>query len=133
MKLLKWIIILLSFSVFGYMTYDGTRGLMVGDYLRPQTGEYTGKLGPWADLVNSVGINPESNFMKWTFIAWGSIGLFIMVSFAMNVKDSERALLILSVLTLWYMMMGTMTCGLIIVLTLIYILIKQRSDKKVLT
>lgn len=130
MKLLKWIIILLSFSIFGFMTYDGCRGLMVGDYLRPQSGEYAGKLGPWADIVKGVGINPESDLMKWTFIAWGSIGLFIMVSFAMNVRDSEKALLVISLLSLWYLNVGTATSILIIMLSSAYILIKQKRVNK---
>lgn len=112
------------------MTYDGCRGLMVGDYLRPQSGEYAGKLGPWADIVKGVGINPESDLMKWTFIAWGSIGLFIMVSFAMNVRDSEKALPVISLLSLWYLNVGTATSILIIILSSAYILIKQKRVNK---
>jgi len=46
------------------MAFDGTRALIVGDYIRPQTGEYAGQLGPWAKLVRKIGIAPESTFMK---------------------------------------------------------------------
>lgn len=127
MKLLKWIIILLSFSVYGFMTYDGCRGLMVGDYFRPQSGEYAGQLGPWADYVSAIGINPESQYMKWAFILWGSIGLFIMVSFAMNVRDSAKALLIISAITLWYATLGTAICSLIIILMSVYMFITQKQ------
>lgn len=109
------------------MTYDGCRGLMVGDYLRPRSGEYAGQLGPWANYVNAIGIDPESDFMKWTFILWGSIGLFIMVSFAMNVRDSAKALLIISAITLWYATIGTATCSLIIILMSVYMFVKQKQ------
>ncbi|MEZ5015574.1 MAG: hypothetical protein R2800_00855 [Flavipsychrobacter sp.] len=117
---LKWVIILLSFFLFSFMVVDGSRALMIGDYFRPETGEYAGQLGPWAGLVKSVNIDPESDFMKWMFLLWGAIGLFIMVAFAMKVRDSAKALLIISLLTLWYLTMGTMLSLAIAVLTFIY-------------
>ncbi len=124
---LKWIIIILSFMMYSYMVVDGSRALMIGDYFRPSTGEYAGQLGPWAEVVKSVHIDPESDFMKWTFLLWGAIGLFIMVSLAMNVKDSAKALLVLTIMSLWYMMMGTMTGVLIIVLLIIHLRVQKKK------
>jgi hypothetical protein len=43
--------------------YDGSRALIVGDYVTPKSGAYAGQLGPWAKLVAAVGIEPRSTVM----------------------------------------------------------------------
>lgn len=73
MKYIKWLVIILATLNFGYMTYDGSRALIVGDYVRPTSGEYTGQLGPWAEIVAQTGIDPEGNFMKSLFLIWGGL------------------------------------------------------------
>lgn len=128
MKVLKWMIIILSGLLYSYMVIDGSRGLIIGDYIRPESGEYAGQLGPWADLVSAININPESNFMKWTFLLWGAIGLFIMMAFAMKVRDAAKALLILTFLSLWYLMVGTAMGVLICILLLIYLSRERKHE-----
>lgn len=120
LAVIKWIIIILSIINFGYMCFDGSRGLIVGDYVRPKTGEYAGQLGPWSKLVEKVGINPESNLMKSIFLIWGALGLILAVSFAMNINGAEKSLLVLSICSLWYLVPGTALSILQIVLLLIY-------------
>lgn len=112
------------------MVVDGSRALMIGDYYRPENGEYAGQLGPWAALVKAVNIDPESSFMKWMFLLWGAIGLFIMVAFAMKVRDSAKALLIFSALSLWYLVMGTMIGIAICLLLGIYMLLNRRAHQQ---
>lgn len=117
--ILKWAVVVLAVLNFGFMNFDGSRGLIVGDYVRPETGEHAGQLGPWAEVVKQVGIDPESNTMKTIFLIWGTIGLIIAVSLAMNVKNASTYLLALSVLSLWYLVPGTVLSVLQIILLLI--------------
>lgn len=119
MKAIRWIIIILAVLNFGYMTVDGSRALIVGDYFRPETGEYAGQLGPWAGIVSAIGINPESALMKSIFIAWGALGLIFTVSFAMRVRRADNALLFFSLASFWYMFAGTFSSSLQVILMLI--------------
>lgn len=119
MRILKWIVIVLATLNFGYMTYDGSRALIVGDYLRPQSGEYAGQLGPWANLVQGIGIQPESDLIKYIFLLWGALGLVITVSYAMKITQAGKALLLLNVFSLWYLFAGTISSIIQIVLLLL--------------
>lgn len=127
MKILRWIIVILAFLNFGFMTVDGSRALIVGDYFRPETGEYAWQLGPWAALVSTIGIHPESVLMKGIFIAWGTFGLIFTVSFAMRVKRADNALLFFNLATFWYLVVGTLSSVLQVVLLLLLRFINKRS------
>ncbi|MBI5840539.1 MAG: hypothetical protein HZB19_10590 [Chloroflexi bacterium] len=60
----NWIVVLLIIFNSGWMLFDGTRALVVGDYITPVAGEYAGRLGPWSNLVKAAGIEPRSTLMK---------------------------------------------------------------------
>lgn len=126
MKVLRWIIILMAILNFGFMTVDGSRALIVGDYFRPQTGEYAGQLGPWAGIVSAIGINPESTLMKSIFIAWGGLGLIFTVSFAMRVSRADRVLLFFNLASIWYLVVGTLSS----VVQVIFLLILRFNNKR---
>lgn len=119
MKFLKWIVIILATLNFGFMTYDGSRALIVGDYVRPETGEYAGQLGPWSYVVSAIGINPESDLMKSIFLLWGTVGLVLMVSYAMGIRKSANALLLFNIASLWYLVAGTISSIIQVILLLI--------------
>lgn len=127
MKTLKWIIIILAVLNFGFMTVDGSRALIVGDYFRPETGEYAGQLGPWAGIVSAIGIDPESALMKSIFMAWGALGLILTVSFAMRVRRADNALLFFNLASFWYLVAGTLSSSLQVILLLILRFNHKRS------
>lgn len=116
---IKWIIILLAVINFGYMTYDGAQALTSGDYIRPQEGEYAGQLGPWTNIVSAIGIEPESDTMKTIFIVWGVVGLIITAGFAINRSWGWKGLFIFNILSLWYLVMGTVSSAIQLVLLFI--------------
>ena len=118
-RIVKWIVVILATLNFGFMTFDGSRGLIVGDYVRPETGEYAGQLGPWSEVVAIAGIDPESNLMKSIFLVWGVFGLVLSVSLAMKVNNAGKYLLYLNVLSLWYLVPGTILSMIQIILLLI--------------
>lgn len=107
------------------MCYDGSRALIVGDYVRPESGEYAGQLGPWKHVAEAVSIDPESNLMKSVFLIWGGLGLIVTVSFAMNVRKAGRALAVMNIASLWYLVLGTASC---IVQLILYGIYSRRSS-----
>jgi hypothetical protein len=115
----KWIIVLLTALDAGYMVFDGTRALVVGDYLTPSSGPHAGRLGPWASLVRGVGIDPRSTSMKAFFLAYGLAWLAAAACFAAGVRGAWWAMLILAAASLWYLVPGTVLGVSILVLLLL--------------
>ena len=110
-RLLPWtggIVLLLGLTSAGWMTFDGTRALVVGDYVRPQTGEHAGQLGPWSHAVEAVGIDPESPFMKGVFVGTGVLGLLALAWFTTRRRAARWGLLAWFLATLWYLPFGTL-------------------------
>jgi len=118
-RAIRWIIVLIAILNFGFMALDGMRALTMGDYIRPESGEYAGQLGPWAHLVESISIDPESTLMKIIFVSWGAIGLFLTLRFARNKQNSVKHLLSANILSLWYLVFGTLSSVVQIILLII--------------
>lgn len=104
---LKWIIIAAAVVNFGFMVFDGTRGLTKGDYMRPKKGQYAGQLGPWSKVVKTLGLDPESTLMKMIFVGWGIIGLMVTFCFAIDLGWAWKGMLFVNIGSLWYLMPGT--------------------------
>lgn len=119
LSILKWIVIALSLLNAGYMAFDGTKALVTGDYVRPSTGEYAGQIGPWHKLVQKIGINPMSTFMKSIFVLFGVIGLAITIAYACNVSWGWQAMLIFNICCTWNLILGTASSVLQIILLFI--------------
>ena len=114
----NWLIAILVLFTAGWMLFDGTRALIVGDYITPTTGEYAGQLGPWANLVEAVGIEPRSALMKSIFVIYGLSTLVITVCFALNLPWARPALIVACILGLWYLPFGTITSLIVLFLLL---------------
>ena len=119
MSVVRWIIVVIAVIEAGWMAFDGTRGLVVGDYVRPRSGQYAGQLGPWAPLVRRVGIDPESTLMKTTFAVYGFGWLVIIAAFAMRAEWAWWAMLAAALGAVWYLVPGTLCSIAQIVLLLI--------------
>lgn len=104
---LVWIVVFLALIEAGWMVFDGTRALTVGDYVTPSEGEHAGQLGPWASVVSAVGIEPRSTGMKIAFVAFGSLWLIATVLFVLRVPGAVWGMLAAAVLSLWYLPVGT--------------------------
>ena len=104
-----WIPALLIILTAGWMLFDGTRALIVGDYVTPTTGEYAGQLGPWSNLVKAVGIEPRSTLMKLIFVVHGIAGLAIAVCFIVGFSWARWAMIAICILGLWFLPIGTAT------------------------
>ena len=117
-----WIPVLLVFLTAGWMLFDGTRALIVGDYVTPTTGEYAGQLGPWSNLVKAIGIEPHSTLMKSIFVVYGLAALAIASCFIIGLPWARMALIVVCILGLWFLPVGTATN----ILALIFLITTRR-------
>ena len=104
-----WIVIILAALTGGWMAFDGTRALVVGDYVTASSGAYASQLGPWSKLVAAVGIEPRSTLMKSIFVVYGLATLVTALCFALGLPWAWWGLLTTAVLGLWYLPIGTVT------------------------
>ena len=114
-----WLISILVLSTAGWMLFDGARALIAGDFTTPKTGDYAGQLGPWSNLVQSIGIEPRSTFMKSVFVLYGLLALAALTSYLVGYSWGRSALIVVCVLGLWYLPIGSLTN--IIVLILLFV------------
>ena len=105
----NWVTVILVGFTAGWMLFDGSRALILGDYITPRSGEYAGQLGPWSNLVKAVGIEPRSTFMKLIFVGYGLSALTVMVCFVLGFPWARMALMIVCILGLWFLPIGTIT------------------------
>ncbi|MFN2526292.1 MAG: hypothetical protein ABR505_08515 [Actinomycetota bacterium] len=116
---LRWVVIALAVFEAAYMTIDGGRALITGEYITPSQGEYKGQLGPWTKLVDAVGIAPRSVVMKSIFVAYGVVWLGITAAFSVRLPYSWGLMLAAAIGSLWYLIVGTAASAIIIVLLLL--------------
>jgi hypothetical protein len=116
-KALVWVLVALAVFEGGWLLFDGSRALVTGDYVTPESGEYAGQLGPWAAAVSSVGIEPRSTFMKLVHVTLGAAWLLAAVGLAGRKPWARKAMMTCAVLSLWYLPFGTVF-GVVQLLTL---------------
>lgn len=109
---MSWKKLLISFLVLftaGWMLFDGSRALIVGDFVTPASGEYAGQLGPWANLVQGLGIEPRSTLMKSVFVVYGLLALATLACYLIGYPWAGSALMVVCFLGLWYLPFGTIS------------------------
>jgi hypothetical protein len=115
MRVLRGCIVLLALGPGLFMTFDGLRALVVGDYVTPTTGPFAGQLGPWSGVVSAVGVAPRSAMMKMVFVIFGVTWLSATAGFVLRARRSAGALAVLAVATLWYLPVGTLVSSLVLI------------------
>jgi len=119
----SWLSLLLIGGNATWMIYDGTHGLIAGEYISPHGGEYASQLGPWATLVQIIGMDPLSLWMKSFFILQGLATLIVIVLYLLNKPHAWTGLLIAMLLGMWYLPFGT----LINLIALMLLLLTRRT------
>jgi hypothetical protein len=114
-----WIAVALTVVRSGWMLFDGTRALVLGDYVTPRAGPRAVHLGPWAPLVEALGIPARSTAMKLAFVALGAAGLAAAGLFVGKSDLGRAAMIAAAAATLWYLPVGTATSVLVILLLLL--------------
>ena len=111
-----WVVVGLVILNAGWMAFDGTRALLVGDYVTPKTGSHAGQLGPWSKVVEGLGIDPRSTLMKWIFVVYGVGDLVVTAAFMFKVSWAWSGMLAVAVLSLWHLPFGTLINLIVIIL-----------------
>ena len=106
--MIRWTLVALVVLNAGWMVFDGSRALIVGDYVTPATGPHAGQLGPWSKLVEAAGIPPRSTFMKVAFVVYGLLYLGMTAAFLLKTPGARTGLMIVAALGLWYLPFGTL-------------------------
>ena len=104
---LSRIVLVLAVFEAGWLAFDGSRALIVGDYVTPRSGPHAGQLGPWSKLVAAVGIEPRSMLMKVVHVSLGLVWLVVACCFAVGLPWGRKAMMACAVLGLWYLPIGT--------------------------
>ena len=105
---LKWTAVGVGIVIGGFMAFDGMRALTVGDYLTPREGPHAGRLGPWSGMVERAGLEPRSTAVKSGFLILGIAWLSAVAAYATGQAWGGWGLMVLSVLSLWYLPFGTL-------------------------
>jgi len=119
MSRLRWLVVALAAAEAGWMVFDGMRALVVGDYVTPSSGPYAGRLGPWADLVAAIGIDPRGTLMKILFVGYGAVWLAVVALFAQRRRLAWIAMMIAAAGSLWYLVVGSVASAVVIALLLV--------------
>jgi len=109
---MSWVVASLLAVVGPWMTFDGSRALIVGDYVTPSRGDYAGELGPWSRVVEAVGIPARSLGMKLAFIVTGLIHLTAAASLVFGSGSPAHWVVVLAAVAgLWFLPFGTIADG----------------------
>ncbi|MET0394896.1 MAG: hypothetical protein ABW019_17260 [Chitinophagaceae bacterium] len=107
---MKLLIAILAFLNGGYMLLDGIYVLLRGKYIGPE------KPGPWASLFDKLGIDVFR--LGPLFILFGLLWLTWLYALWTSQHRAYGCGLVISLLTLWYLPVGTLFSLVIFVLLL---------------
>ncbi len=102
----------------GYLVIDAIHRFVVGDFLR-----IGGQLGPWAVLVDAVGIDPLA--MGPVFLVIGVAQVAAATLLLLRCPRGNLLMLAFAVGTLWYLIFGTISS--VIQITLIVVSKRGRT------
>jgi len=108
MNALRLILVLTPFLLGGWLAFDGSRALIVGDYVTASSGASAGRLGPWSRVVSSVGLDPRGTAVKCAHLFLGVSWLLGLVTFLARPALGWWVLLGSAIATLWYLPVGTL-------------------------
>lgn len=107
---MKFIIIIAGIITGGFMLVDGMHVLLKGKYIGPP------KPGPWASLFDKINVDVFK--LGPLFIAFGLAWLIFIGGFWMQKPWAHTMGIVLSILTLWYLPVGTLISIIVLILLL---------------
>ena len=117
---LNWLSVALQVLVGGWMLVDGLRALRTGAYKTPNSGDYAGRLGPWAGLLHRLGIDPNSNLAKWAHVIVGLLWLATALGAVLGAAWYTSVAIAAAILGLWYLPFGTLVS--LLTLAILYLM-----------
>jgi len=121
MPVLKWIVVAIALIQGGWLIFDGSRAIVIGDYVTPSTGPRAGQLGPWSKICSAAGFDPRGTLMKCVHVLLGATWLIALLAFAFRPALGWWVIFACAIGSLWYVPIGT----LLSVVTLVLLLLPQ--------
>ncbi len=91
-----------------WFVFDGVRALTTGAYTTPSSGQWAGHLGPWAEVVEAVGLDPMGVPVRLGHVLSGVIALAAAFTVAAGWGTLAWVLGYLAAATMvWYVPIGT--------------------------
>lgn len=115
-RMLRGSVVVLATLQAGWMAIDGLRALVTGDYTTPSSGAYAGRLGPWADLFEEVGVDPRATPVKVAFVGYGLGWLGAVAGYVRGRSWGPTAMIVAAAGSLWYLVVGTVSSAVQLVL-----------------
>jgi hypothetical protein len=106
-SVIRTLIVILAIAQGAWLVFDGSRALVVGDYVTRSSGPRAGQLGPWSILVSSVGLAPRGSAMKIIHVVLGVAWLAAAFAFLRRVRGSRLYVFAAATGTFWYVPVGT--------------------------
>jgi hypothetical protein len=119
MRATVWLAVAFTLLRSAWMAFDGTRALVIGDYVTPRSGSRAGALGPWAALLETIGLDPRGTPVKLAFLVLGVAGLVAAGLLAAGHPWGRAAVVTAAVATLWYFPVGTAMSVLVLALVVV--------------
>ena len=116
MHALKWLVIAIALFQGGWLVFDGSRALRVGDCTTPSSGPRAGQLGPRSRVVSALGFEPRSTLIKWLHVILGLTWLVAAVVFLLRPTVGWWVLLLSGIASLWYLPLGTLLSAVVLAL-----------------
>jgi hypothetical protein len=107
MVVARSLLVALALLLGTWLGYDGIRALVRGDYTTPSSGPYAQQLGPWARLLELVGVNPRGTAIKALHVLLGLAWYAGALAFLLRSSIGPRLLLTCAIGSLWYLPFGT--------------------------
>jgi hypothetical protein len=105
-SIVRTLIVILAIAQGAWLAFDGSRALLVGDYVTRSSGPRAGELGPWSILVSAAGLAPRGAVMKILHVVLGIAWLSAAIAFLRSSR-SRRYLFACAATSLWYVPLGT--------------------------
>lgn len=112
-------IVVLGLLLGGWLLFDGSRALVVGDYVTPSSGRFAGQLGPWSSLFEAIGVSPRSFAVKALHVVVGAAWLVGLGGLVFGAGWARPVLFASAVASLWYLPFGTLIALVVGVLLLL--------------
>lgn len=97
---MKILLIIIAFIAGGFMLLDGIYVMLNGKYIGPD------KPGPWANLFYKLNVNVFK--LGPLFVTYGLVWLIFLYGVITSQAWAYKLGLIISLLTLWYLPVGTL-------------------------
>ena len=99
-------VVAFAMLIGSWLSYDGARSFLTGDYTTRSSGAHAHQLGPWAALVRFVHLDPRGVPMKTLHVVLGVFWCVGALAFLLRSTIAYPVLMGCAVGSLWYLPFG---------------------------